>query len=254
MTNFKNLFTKLACCSAFCFVSLQCAASTLLFVTIQYPPFSYELDGKQLGIAVELITVASARLHQEIKIEFVPFVRAMHMIQNGEADAIFPFAKNESRLAFAVYPTQSLIEQQPTLFVRKNSDISFDGDLHKLSHFTFGIERGANYGPEFAQAIKDGIILRTDGAEDQQHNLIKLVHGRFDIAVGPRAVVFYYAKMAGLLAEIKELQPAVGKEVIAYLAFSRIKNSQAIVDKYDDEFKKMRKDGTYDKIVRAYSE
>ena len=250
----KCLLFKVVVGQVLLLVSLAGVAAPLSLVTVEYPPFSYIEDGKQVGIAIDLIREASARLQQQITIEFIPFVRATHMIQNGQADGIFPFAKNDSRLAFALYPTQPLVEQQPALFVRKDFNILFDGDLSKLGQLTFGVERGANYGPEFALAIKNGVLTKLDGSEDQQHNLIKLVRGRFDIAVGPRMVVLFYAKQAGLLGEIKELHPNLGKPVNAYLAFSKMKVSQTVVDQYDVIFKKMRKDGTYDKIVRAYSE
>jgi len=249
----KTLVTVVLPCLLF-IAAWSANAAPLVLVTTEYPPFSYVEDGQQKGIAVDLVKEASTRLHEEINIVFLPFARAVNMIEAGEADAIFPFSSNDKRSAFTLYPDASLVEQEATLFVRADSAITFDGNLSKLSQYSFGIERGANYGPVFSDAVRDHVVIHVDETVDQLHNVRKLVAGRFEIAVGPRLVVLFYAKQAGQLDHIKELQPGIGKPVIAYLGFSKKKNPGVLVKHYDQIFKKMRQDGTYDKIVRSYSQ
>src|SRR4051812_29535911 len=101
-------------------------AGPMTLVTAYYPPFAYEENGQQKGIAVDLLKEAFARMHQEMRIEFVPFPRAISMVKRGEADAIFPFSISAEREKFVRYPSEILVSDPATLFVRSDSIIVFD--------------------------------------------------------------------------------------------------------------------------------
>lgn len=226
------------------------ASEPVVLVTAQYPPFSYEEDGQQKGLAVDLVREAFARMRQPLRIEFVPFARAIEMVKSGEADGIFPFALSEDRKVFALFSSEKLLVDPGSLFVRADSTITFDGDYAKLSPYTIGMQRGTNHGPAFMQALST-YNIKTDPAENQERNITKLVAGRFDIAVGPRLVVLYAARQAGKAGEIKLLYSGVS-EGFAYLGVSRLRNREALLQQFDQTLRRMRQDGSYEKIVRAY--
>ena len=81
--------------------------------------------------------------------------------------------------------------------------------------------------------------------------MAKLVAGRFDIAIGPRLVVLHAARLAGKAEDIKLLYSGV-TEGYAYVAMSRARNREALLAEFDRVMRKMRQDGSYEKIVRAY--
>lgn len=229
------------------------AAAPLQLVTAALPPFSFEEKGLARGIAVDLVKEAFVRLKVPISITFMPMTRAQTMMSSGTADAVFPLAFKEERLAYVTYPHEKLVEDSISFFVRQDSRIRFEGDISKLGQYTFGVERGAVYGPNFTQALLTGQIRKTDEAATQAQNLAKLVGKRFDIAVGPRLVMQYSAEVSGNGNAVKELKPSVDLGLVAYLGFSRQKDNAVLIARYDKVMQDMRKDGTYDRILRTYT-
>lgn len=230
--------------------SWRAAAEAVVLVTANYPPFSYEENGEAKGIAVELIREAFSRLRQEIRIEFVPFARAVELVKNGDADGVFPFAFSEERAVFAQFSSEKLLSDPGSLFVRTDSALIFTGDYSRLSGYSIGMQRGTNHGPAFMQALST-YGIKTDNAENQEQNIQKLLAGRFDILVGPRLVVSYAARKTGKSSEIKLLYSGIS-EGHAYLAMSKRRNRENIIHGFDREIKKMRQDGSYEKILKTY--
>lgn len=223
-------------------------AAALTLVTSSYPPFTYEEDHVPKGIAVDLVREVFARMHQPVIIQVVPFPRALLMIKRKEVDGIFPFAMNDERKAFTVYPSEKLITDSATLFVRADSDIVFNGDLSRLAQYTIGMQRGTDQGPAFNQALST-YHLHIDEAIDQEQNIQKLVAGRFDIAIGPKLVTQSAAKRIGLLPQIKILYSGLS-EGDTYVGFSRKKDYRQLIERFNQTIKKMRQDGSYDRIVQ----
>ncbi len=228
-------------------------AAPLHIVTSNYPPFCFEDKGEQKGIAVDVVKEAFARMGTEVHIEFFPFPRAIALLREGQADAIFPFSNKEDRASYTLYPKEKLVEDTQTLFVRADSSITFGGDLKKMEAYTFGRQRDADNGPVFTEAMRSGVITRIDEAVDQRQNILKLINGRFQIAIGPRLVVLHYAKESGNLGAIKELSPAVDKPLAVYLGFSKSKGLDAMAERFDQTLRKMRQDGSYERIVNRYT-
>lgn len=230
------------------------ASEALQFVTISLPPFSFEEQGKARGIAVDLVNEAFARLHKPVNIRFLPLTRAQTELANGKADGVFPLAYKEERLSYMIYPKEKLVEDRISFFVRMDSPIRYDGDLDKLKDYRFGIERGAVYGPVFTAALQNKQITKTDEAANQAQNVGKLIGRRFDIAVGPRLVILYSADATGNGAAIRELKPSVDQGLVAFLGFSRQRTEAELIARYDKVMQEMHRDGTYERIVRQYTQ
>lgn len=254
---FTYLYNKLSLRLAFiAFLALPPvhAAAPLQLVTAALPPFSFEQAGVARGIAVDLVKEAFARLKVPVSISFLPMTRAQTMLANGTADAVFPLAFKEERLGYVNYPREKLVEDSISFFVRQNSAIRFDGDIGKLAQYSFDVERGAVYGPNFTAALLNGQIRKTDEAATQAQNVAKLVGKRFDIAVGPRLVMQYSADVAGHSNAVRELKPAVDLGLVAFLGFSRQKGHDGLIARYEKVMQEMRRDGTYDRILRTYTQ
>lgn len=249
---YNNVALRLVFLAFMAFPSAR-AAAPLQLVTAALPPFSFEQDGAPRGIAVDLVKEAFGRLQVPIRITFLPMTRAQTMMAAGTADGVFPLAYKEERLNYVSYPREKLVEDSISFFVRQDSDIRYDGDIAKLAQYSFGVERGAVYGPNFTQALLNGQIKRTDEAATQAQNVAKLVGRRFDIAVGPRLVMQYSAEVSGHGNAVKELKPSVDLGLVAFLGFSRLKDHSALIARYDKVMQEMRKDGTYDRILRNYT-
>ncbi len=232
---------------------LPCVAAPLQVVTLQQPPLEYEEDGVIKGIAVEIVKEVFARMQQPITLNLYPFARALTMLKAGEADAIFAIVKNQEREEFLNYPSEALIDQTGTLFVRKDAQIQFDGDLRALSAYRFGILRAATYGPQWEDAINSGVISKVEEVADYRQNVLKLVNNRVDIMIGPRLSLLYVIKELGYQDAVRELSPPI-EVVPTYLTFSKTRVAPETIEEFARILKELKDDGTYDKIIQAYIE
>lgn len=109
--------------------SISAFAQTFRFVTEDYPPYVYSEGGQAKGLDVEIINAIKKKANIDVKIEFYPWNRALSMVQDGTADAIFSLFKNSEREAFLHYPATPLYNNKTMLFASN----SFAGDVKSLS-------------------------------------------------------------------------------------------------------------------------
>ncbi len=239
-------------CLGMCVAVWECFADNLKVATLAYPPFQYEENGETKGIAADIIKEIFERMNQSIEIKFYPFPRAIKNIKKGNSDVIFTFYYKKEREQFAEYSKESLVDQTISLFVNKDSPIVFDGHLSNLNQYKFGLVR-FSYGKIFDEAVKNKLITKTEYVSKMENNMKKFIKRRFDILPSDRWVaLYYYSKIApkGKI-QLKELNPPV-QTFPAYIGFSKANNLAPLRDKVDIILKKMKKDGSYQKIIDAY--
>jgi polar amino acid transport system substrate-binding protein len=223
----------------------------LELVTLQYPPYEFLEEGEVKGVAVEIVKEVFKRMQRPINITMYPWDRSLDMIKKGEADAIFTIFKTPERELFADYSHEVLMPQIISLFVRHDSNIVFDGDLSKLSMYTFGVVRRVSYGSIFDEAVKNGVIRNIEISETGEENMNKLLQGRCDILLSNRYGALDIVKSMQKMDQVKELTPAL-QSVPSYIAFSKKRPLASLRDECDIIVRKMKDDGTYDRIIRAY--
>lgn len=233
------------------FSATQVKATTLELVTLQYPPYAYIETGELKGFVVEIVKEGFRRMQQPINIRLFPWARSIKMIENGTADAIFTAYKTPEREAFADYSREVLMPQVVSLFVLKDSFITFNGDLSKLSHYVIGAVWKISYGNIFDEAVKNETINTSTLAYTGETNINMFLHKRFDILVSNKYGAFYFLKNKGAMKQVKELSPAV-ENVPSYIAFSKKRNLASFRDKFDEKLIEMKKDGTYNRIINSY--
>lgn len=225
-------------------------AEPLYLVTAAFPPYAFMENGQQQGITVDLVREACARLREDCRIDFVPFSRGIEMLKTGKADGMFPYSRTPDRLDYAQYPATALVSDYSALFVRADSTITFDGDFSRLASFHFGVTRGTFQGEAFAQAA-ERYQLRIEDVSDQEQNIRKLLAGRIDIAVGRGVVIEYSAQQMRKTAEIRMLKPVINRGEL-FVAFSKQRDFQPLMNRLDQVLQAMRHDGTYERILARY--
>ena len=118
-------------------IGIQANAETLELLTMEYPPYFYKEAGEVKGIATDIIQEAFHRMKRSIRIRIFPWARAIKFIKDGEADGLFTAVKNPEREKFADYSKVVMVEMV-SLFVRKDSPITFDGDLSTMGKYGQG--------------------------------------------------------------------------------------------------------------------
>jgi polar amino acid transport system substrate-binding protein len=228
-------------------------ADTLSVVTLHYPPYCYDENGEVKGFGADLLREVFRRMDIPIQIKVLPWKRALKMVKDGKADAVFLAFKTDEREQFADFPEEVFITEPTSFFVRKDSDITWDGDLSSMSMYKFTRPLGYSSGTEFDTAVKTGVIPRIEDAGSPQITIRKLIKERVDILVANRYVILDELKKMNKVGEIKELEPVINEDP-SYLAFSKKRNMRKVIENYVEVIKSMKNDGSYQRIIDEFFE
>lgn len=228
-------------------------AKTLRLVTLEYPPYEYTQDGKLKGLAVDVIRRTFKEMNQPITIEVLPWARAMRYIKEGSRDAVFTAFKNPERERFADFSNQVLMQQAVSLFVRKDSKISFDGDLRELESFSLGVVRKISYGLKLDNAIKANTFKRVEEANEGTQNFGLLLKRRVDMVASTQYGGYHILKKLDRENDVKELPISV-QNLPSYIAFSKERKLTQIRDKFDKTLARLKQNGEYQQIIDDYFE
>jgi len=211
----------------------------------------YRQNDQVKGIAVDIVRRVFDRMGQAVDIRLFPFTRSLKLMETGQADGLFAIVKTAEREKFMDYGTEPLLYQSAVLFVQKESDITFNGDLHALSKYRFGVLRGATYGMKWQNARRDGIINNIEEVAEYSQNFQKLLSGRVDILIGPHITMLDFANKENVRGKMRELIPFL-ESVPTYLAFSKKRVADHIKQEFQETLKAMKKEGLIEDVMRQY--
>ena len=250
---------------ALALVLLACASSAqavapakhvVRLATLDWEPYIGQKMPDQ-GYTAALIREAYRDQGWDVKIEFYPWARALHLARIGEVDGLMPEYFNSSRKSEFIYsfpfPGGPLV-----LYKRKADEIGFLADpardqeraLRALKGKRFGVVRGYLNTPIFDAAA----YLHKEEASDDATNLRKLVYKRIDFAVIDQRVAEYlirtqYPDYAG---KLEPMQPALADNPL-YIAFSlkapQHNEARAV---FDRGLTRMKQDGRIDALYKRY--
>jgi len=247
----RSAMRALAVAGAFLAVPHAASASPIRILTGNYPPFEYVENGKVQGLAVELLTEAFRRCHQEMKIEVLPWARALAETQQGQADAIFTAIKTPEREATLRFSSEALLSLNSALYSKKGAAIRYNGNLSDLAGYRLGLVNGTSHGVQFDSALDTGLLKYVDRADDTKPNILKLLAGRIDLIVADRFVVTYYMRANNWQDQLTELSPILHSSA-GYLAFNRNPALEPVRNQIDAALVAMKKDGSYQRILSRY--
>jgi len=219
-------------------------------VTLDYPPYEYEEQGKVKGIATEIVRETFKRMGEEIEIKLFPWKRSLEMVKNGQADAIFTIYHTKERADFLDYSNEIVMPQRTALFTLNKSAITYSGDLNELKNYSFGVVLGISYGEKFDSFIKND-NLKINSLYDGEANIRGLLTGYSQIIVSNELGARSILKDLNKINEVTMLEPIL-QDVPSYLAFSKNRKLKKLRDRFDASLKQLKADGTYDIIIKKY--
>lgn len=163
----------------FCFQASPCYASSddLLFVTSEYPPYSYSTRGRQVGLAAEMANAVMQRLGVTQPLLVVPFARAGHMAAFEPDTVVFPImitSENEKNY----HLIHKVANRQVGLFKHKrNKAVVVDPLCGSLSDNIVGFKRGASA----EEMIKEMGGVSLHAASSDIINILMLAEKRVDL-------------------------------------------------------------------------
>jgi polar amino acid transport system substrate-binding protein len=243
-------FIVFICC---CILHLSAIDKPIQIVTFDYPPFMSNDNGIISGINIEIINEVFSEMQQSITITFFPVSRCLKMMENNETDGMFSLKKTPERENSMIFPTESLLIQDYVIFKSIDSDFSFTGDLSSLVNVTIGVVDNTSYGPLFDNAVNNKVLLNIDSAPSFELTFKKLIAKRMEVVICSRIVGLTILKELGYQDNIVISGPIV-EIVPSYIAFSKKENGKKLAESFDDVMKKIKINGTLEKILSKYVE
>ncbi len=113
------------------FTIFSSQAETLRLVTGEYAPYTAEKSFNG-GVSVQVVKAVFAELNQDIKIEFMPWKRAMNNLLSSQAAGSFPWAINDER-AKDLYYSKAMHSHLQYRYVQKTKLVkNFEPEGKKL--------------------------------------------------------------------------------------------------------------------------
>ncbi len=174
--------------------------SVVVYGDVNYPPYSFAVDGQPQGLYVDILRAVFARMTgYDVTIVMVPWKRGLQYVEEGEGIALFPPYYVAARTPWMAL-SEPILEEQVALFSTADN---LEGRDEWPDDF-FGAKIGLNSGYDveamggaaFAAACESGKIKLLDSYTTEA-NLRKLAAGRIqfylnvsstDIAPYPRLV------------------------------------------------------------------
>lgn len=230
------------------FYTLNLQAGTLRIVSGEYAPYCGEkLPGR--GMSTQLVEVIFKESKKEIKIEFMPWKRAMNYLLEAEAAGSFSWTMNEERKRDFYY-SDPLHQYRVLYFVNKKSGINGTKDFKKkkicqpsgwdITLFEKAIE---TYEMQLTRPINAESCFRmlglgrVDVVGMNEHVGVDLIHQVFG-AVSPAPITFFDSGIA--LSSLYFIVP------------KKYPEAPKIIKEFNQGLAKIRRDGMYLKIVEDY--
>ena len=217
-----------------------------------YPPYEIYQPNKTLtGFHIELINAVASDLGIAVEFKSLPWKRSVHMIENGQADAITYFGKTVEREKFAIFKDGNVISHvNNSLFTKKENctQVACGSGLSPFSGYTLGKIHGYSYGDLISENHWNKI---DDRAKSEVHLIRKLLAGRIDIAIGEKQRIIYLAREEGILEQLFFIEPEL-QSIPQYLAFSKKSPNHHWAERFSKAMQAFIKTKTYQNIKQKY--
>lgn len=209
-----------------------------------FPPYNFVDGDKVVGLDAEIVAAVVKQAGAVVDFEPQPWSRVQDMLERGEVAAAFQFVGRPDRFEkyFMIGPHRI----GHTVFAaRSGRDVSVR-DMNELRGYRIGTVRGYTYGAAFDGATH---LTKDMSAGDNLQLVRMLAAGRVDLIIGDREALTYFARSAGLHAQMQVLQP-VFSEVPRYIAVPRSKPQ--IAARLDAALAELRRNGGLAEILRRW--
>ncbi|ABV37897.1 ABC-type amino acid transport/signal transduction system protein, periplasmic component/domain [Shewanella sediminis HAW-EB3] len=152
------------------------------------------------GYSWDVFRASFHRMGYSIQISVTPWARALHSLQSGKVDILFPAGKSVERLKVFDYSKEPISEINFALYVNADSTIQWQG-LASLEGLTVGVKRAFNYGDRW-NSTTDIIKFDVNGS---QQGFKMLASNRIDALLGYEYSWDYFLKQAGWKHKYRKL-------------------------------------------------
>lgn len=224
-------------------------AAPLHLVFEDYPPYEYLDGGEPTGINVRILREVGERLGLALRLEPLPWMRAIHLAEHGEVDGIFSLFKNAERERFLVFPDVALSRETNVLLTSRLRPVAV-ASREDLRGKSVGVVAGNAYGSWFDAA--DWIDKHP--VTGSERLLRKQADGRTDVSVSNAQVANFLIQRLQLQDQLIVLDFIVSDEPL-YIAFPRARGAQSerLAQQFSATLQAMQEEGRIEAIQREFA-
>lgn len=211
-------------------------------------PVLLDPDAKHQGLVVEVVREAYLTQGYDLIINFVPWSRAMKMIQQKRADLLIGAWYSDERNNYLRY-SNPVFSSSVQIIKHKNSNFEYF-DLSSLEGKRVGTILSYHYGQAF---LNESSIERIN-SDSLLDNLNNLVAGRIDLTLDDKYVLKYtldkhFTDWKSKLSLVKN--SFTDKEI--FIAVNRTTpESKALIQAFNLGLAQLKKEGRYQQIINSY--
>ncbi|MDE1167076.1 MAG: transporter substrate-binding domain-containing protein [Pseudomonas sp.] len=224
------------------------AAEKLRLVADAWPPFT---DATMVngGLATELVTTALARAGYASDFEQVPWARALLGIDEGRYDVLVNAWYNDERTRIGQF-SGSYLQNKIRFIKRKESPITFNGDLSALYPYPISIVRGYAYSGEFDNDNQ----LQKVPVHNFSMAVRMLAADRVKLTLEDEYVARYYLsrETPRVRNAVEFLPQALSVNNLHILVSLKTPGHEKIVAGFNKAIDAMKADGSYDRLMKRY--
>ncbi len=213
-----------------------------------FPPYQYVENNQPTGIDVEIAREVFKNLGIKLKLEVVPWKRALKYAEDGNVSGLIAALKTEEREKFLYYTSEPVHIQKNVVIAGKESKIKISSP-EDLKGKEVGVLAGFSYGP----AIDSLQGLKKTVCNDQQEMIKILDKGRINVVLGSDGPFWFNCKKLGFKDHFEIVH--VIAELPAYTAFS-MKGSgekgEMLAEKFSKEIRRLRESGWEKEVIEKY--
>lgn len=225
------------------------ASNEVVFLTLEYPPYSSEAM-HNYGAAVDLLHHVLAGTEWKARVVFVPWSRVEHELKAGRADGALLLWPAEVK-QYKVLSSAPMFISRLGFYVRSADASNTDVNLHSLRGQRVCTVRGYGYPPELADA---GVIL--DEALSDEINLKRVSMKRCDYVALERAVGEYILssdKEWSLHTQVSWKEPAFAELPLSIAINPKKPNAAALLAAIETGLINFKQTPAYEALLRTYS-
>ena len=224
----------------------KASASTISVVSdTAYAPFEFkDSDQTYKGIDVDIINEVAKREKWDVNQTYPGFDAAVNAVQAGQADALMAGTTVTDARKKVFTFSDTYYDTSIVIYTRSSDKIS---DYKQLKGKTVGVKNGtAAQSWLDKNASKYGFTVKTFDTSDLMNN--SLDSGSVDAAMDDTPVVQY------AIGQGKDYAINIKPESIGSFAFAVKKGGkyEYLIKEFNEALKAMKKDGTYDKIMKKW--
>lgn len=203
-------------------------------------------NGEFTGLGADIIRVLARQNGDEVRFEIYPWARAQWMVENEQAQILIGPYKTAEREAKYGFAKRAFYRDIMALYVRKGSELNWDGNYANLPGPKLGVINGWVYGPQFEslRATIKPVIANT-----LTNGLNMLMAKRVDFLATNMRNTEAIMKTLGISNELQMIEPFMDMQD-GYLAYCKNASCEHLRLRYDELYEQLRDGGVLQLMAR----